>query len=130
MPLSCRLTCAHFGELFCTALCCNVLSATAVTLGARVCLPGAERCPGHQDCVCVVCACLGPSTLEHELVGLGMCRAGKDGILFKHWLKREVINSFKGLGYPNRLQGNLSSTETVNLLTWERRYQDCTSSIV
>lgn len=36
VPLSCRLMCAHFGELFCTALCCNVLSATAVTLGPHV----------------------------------------------------------------------------------------------
>lgn len=84
-----------------------------------------RKVPGSPGQVCVVCACLGLSTLEHEPVGLGMCRAGKDGILLEHWLKREVINSFKGLGYPNRLQGNLSSTETVNLLTWGRRYRDC-----
>lgn len=32
------------------------------------------------------------------------------------------INLFNGLGYLNRLQGNLSSTETVNLLMWERRH--------
>lgn len=34
------------------------------------------------------------------------------------------INLFKGLGYLDRLQGNLSSTETVDLLEWERRHQD------
>lgn len=32
VPLSCRLTCARFGELFCTALYSNVLLATAVRL--------------------------------------------------------------------------------------------------
>lgn len=57
------------------------------------CLSGAERCQGHQDQVCVVCACLGLSTLEHEPVGLGMCRAGKDGILLEHWLKQGTVST-------------------------------------
>lgn len=36
MPLSCRLACAHFRELFCTALYCNMLSATTVMHIVRV----------------------------------------------------------------------------------------------
>lgn len=125
MPLSCRLACAHFGELSCAGLYCNVLSATTVTCRACVCAVQKGAWVTSTQ-VCVVRACLGPSTLKHELVGVETCGAGKDGILLEHWLKQEAINLFKGLGCPHRLQGNLSSTEIVNLLKWGRRHQDHT----
>lgn len=93
VPLSCR--CAHFRELFCTALCCNVLSSHS-RHARSPCLCSAERCLGHED------------------PGLGDVQSweGWDsaGALAE---TGEGINSFKGLGYPNRLQGNLSSTETL-----------------
>lgn len=100
VPFSCR--CAHFRELFCTALCCNVLSATAVMLGAHVC---AVQSPGPR---------LGDVQSWERWDSTGALAETGEG-----------INPFKGLGYPNRLHENLSSTETLNLLTWGRRYQDC-----
>lgn len=87
MPLSCTLACAHFRELFCTALYCNVLSATTVThVGCACAVQKGAWVTSTQ--VCVVCVCLGQSTLKHELVGLETCGAGKDGILLEHWLKQ------------------------------------------
>lgn len=38
--------------------------------------------------VCVVCACLGLSTLKHKLIDLETYGAGKDGTLLEHWLKQ------------------------------------------
>lgn len=85
------------------------------------CLCGAEWCLGHQyTSSCSLCV---PRTKDPE------ARAGWLGDMrsWEGWDSAgalaetgEGINSIKGLGYPNRLQGNVSSTEIVNLLTWER----------
>lgn len=90
MPLSCRLACAHFGELFCTALYCNVLSGITVTHIACVCVVQNGAWVTNTQ-VHAVCVCLGPRTLKHEPVGLEICGAGKDGILLEHWLKQGKV---------------------------------------
>lgn len=85
-----------------------------------LCLCGAERCLGHpHTSACSLCL----SRTKHPET-----RAGWLGDVqnWEGWVSAgaltetgERINSFKGLGYPDRLQGNLSFTE-INLLTWER----------
>lgn len=91
-----------------------------------LCLCGAEKCLGHRyTSACRLCV---PRTEHPEAQAgwLGNVRSweGWDsaGALAE---RGEGINSFKGLGYPNRLQGNPSSTEIINLLMWEGRHQDC-----
>lgn len=55
VPLSCRLTSAPFGELFCTALCCSMLSLQQPSRSD----PVSARCrkvPGSPEpTVCVLC---------------------------------------------------------------------------
>ena len=87
VPPSYSLARARFGEQFCTAWCCSALSAT--TIACRACVSAGQKgawVTGTQ--VCVVCACLGLSTLKQGPVGLEMGRARKDGILLEHGPKQ------------------------------------------
>lgn len=90
MPLSCRLARACCRELLCTALYCNALLATAVTHVTCVCAVQKGAWVTRTQ-MCVVCACLGLSTLKHELVGLDTWGAGKDGTLLEPWLKQRRV---------------------------------------
>lgn len=78
VPLSCRLTCTHFKELFCTALCWNVLPATAITLGVHVCVVQKGAWVTRTKYVYIVCV-WDQALWSMSLLAWGCAQVGRMG---------------------------------------------------